>query len=257
MNTWLEFTTFIGSRLPCPNNCRLCPQTKLGYAYNSDIRVMSLESFKAMLARVPADLEIQFSGYTEPLFNMQTPEMLAWASVAGHRLRLNTTLVGLTDDGASKLPRRIDTVTIHIPDQKEFRFPDNLWIKQHELWRTTGISASYMAMRRLPNGPIKVHLASLGIKVKLPEMCSRAGLLWTIPVDAADRLACKLDRWHANIVMPNGDVYLCCMDYGLEERLGNILTDSYDTIYAKGEQCRTSVHPVSSICRHCEYGVPY
>ena len=36
--------------------------------------------------------------------------------------------------------------------------------------------------------------------------------------------------YHSNILLPNGDVILCCMDYGLKHKLGNLLDQSYNEI---------------------------
>jgi radical SAM protein with 4Fe4S-binding SPASM domain len=37
-------------------------------------------------------------------------------------------------------------------------------------------------------------------------------------------------EYHANVLLPNGDVILCCMDYALKHKLGNLLEQSYEEI---------------------------
>jgi hypothetical protein len=34
-----------------------------------------------------------------------------------------------------------------------------------------------------------------------------------------------------NVLLPNGDVVICCNDYGLEHRMGNLLENSYDSLF--------------------------
>ena len=39
------------------------------------------------------------------------------------------------------------------------------------------------------------------------------------------------DRVDDNVLLPNGDVALCCMDYGLQNILGNLLKCNYDELF--------------------------
>ena len=63
----------------------------------------------------------------------------------------------------------------------------------------------------------------------------------------------------SGIVMPNGDVYLCCMDWALEYKLGNLLEQSWLDVMAsdvrkRGKEDReTGCH--NGICRHCAEAV--
>lgn len=43
---------------------------------------------------------------------------------------------------------------------------------------------------------------------------------------------CSAGRHHP-VVMPNGDLYLCCMDYNLDHRLGDLLNQKYEDIDIK------------------------
>ena len=48
--------------------------------------------------------------------------------------------------------------------------------------------------------------------------------------------------------MPNGDVSLCCMDYNLENIIGNLYRQDYNEVLPKPLSC-------FDICRRCENGV--
>jgi hypothetical protein len=58
---------------------------------------------------------------------------------------------------------------------------------------------------------------------------------------------CIEDLYH-NVVLPNGDVSLCCMDYGLKHILGNIYEQEYEDIIPRPLQC-------FSLCQGCENGI--
>ncbi len=56
---------------------------------------------------------------------------------------------------------------------------------------------------------------------------------------------------------PNGDVYLCCMDWSLKHRLGSLATQAYEELF-QGEEFRAILRgmtdeSVESICRYCEW----
>jgi radical SAM protein with 4Fe4S-binding SPASM domain len=42
----------------------------------------------------------------------------------------------------------------------------------------------------------------------------------------------------SNVLLPNGDVMLCCMDYGLKHKLGNLLESTLDEVLNSAERNR-------------------
>ncbi len=60
-------------------------------------------------------------------------------------------------------------------------------------------------------------------------------------------------------MMPNGDVYLCCMDWSLQHKLGNLFEQAYDELHASEDYhrvCRSMTDPsIDSICRYCERSI--
>jgi hypothetical protein len=58
---------------------------------------------------------------------------------------------------------------------------------------------------------------------------------------------CIEDLYH-NVVLPNGDVSLCCMDYGLKHIIGNIYEQEYDDIIPPPFSC-------FKLCQTCENGI--
>ena len=74
-----------------------------------------------------------------------------------------------------------------------------------------------------------------------------------------------------NVLLPNGDVILCCMDYGLKNVLGNLLSMDYDELFRgpafrkvcagfKDPSLKTLcqvVHGIRVSCQHaCRYLLP-
>ena len=63
------------------------------------------------------------------------------------------------------------------------------------------------------------------------------------------RTSCGCDETlYHNVVLPNGDVSLCCMDYGLKHILGNLYTQEYNDIIPEPLSCFT-------LCSSCENGI--
>jgi hypothetical protein len=62
-------------------------------------------------------------------------------------------------------------------------------------------------------------------------------------------MTCGCDeRLYHNIMLPNGDVSLCCMDYGLEEICGNLFESDYNDVIP-------DPYEVFKLCRQCENAI--
>jgi radical SAM protein with 4Fe4S-binding SPASM domain len=72
-------------------------------------------------------------------------------------------------------------------------------------------------------------------------------------------LTCRSTPFYdRNVLLPNGDVVLCCMDYNLKHIIGNLLTQTYEEIF-KGkplldliEMNEADKFNKCSICKSCE-----
>jgi radical SAM protein with 4Fe4S-binding SPASM domain len=253
MRKTLEFTLKVSSCL----GCHFCPQDKLGAAYKSPNKTMDAEDFMFILRALPEDVECHFSGFSEPFLHHRCAEMIAAARLDGHEVHLYTTLIGLSMDGASRLhDSPPNYIRIHVPDKKGLIIPDKKWVEQDYLFRGTGLQASYMAMGE-PTDAVKTHLEVHKTVVELPDMLSRGGNLWGLSTPLR-RATCSMNRWHSNVVMPNGDVYGCCMDYGLTVPLGNLLIDNYTDILLAGDKWKQNMERDCSgtICAQCEWARP-
>ena len=249
----LEITTNIG----CVNDCLCCPQSQLLSAYGKNRRQLAYDDYLRVLKKLPHSIEIGFCGFSEPLLNPECARMLLATRQARLKARLLTTLVGLKQKDVETLKGcNPHYIRFHLPDTVQFRFPDARWIGLHRLFMEAKIPADYEYLSLGPiTGPMQDYLKSIGVtEWTKQELVSRAGLLEERPV-LAGNIYCSYNRWHYNVMMPNGDVYLCCMDFGLKHRLGNILDQAYDEIYDAAERLRLGDHD-SMICAKCEWAVP-
>ena len=102
---------------------------------------------------------------------------------------------------------------------------------------------------------VATYLNDKGIHYEVPQMLSRGGNVAVVASPNLEgNIVCGMDRWHQNVVLPDGNVYTCCMDYGLTMPVGNLLAQDYQEIYDKAETYKVNVNPpANSICRSCEW----
>jgi sulfatase maturation enzyme AslB (radical SAM superfamily) len=203
----LEITT----NLPCTNRCHYCPQGILRDEYEKNAnpeKMLSLENFKILLRNVAIDTDISFSGFSEPFLNPDCVDMIKHAYSVGHMISLYTTLVGLDDEQAEELNDinfvKVSVHDIGLPER------DYLWIDNF-----------------LP----------------VIEIVPRAGNLFDTDKRRVSRCTISKD-FSMNVLLPNGDVVLCCQDYLLEHRIGNL----YKT--PLNEMVRFDRY---KLCEYCEY----
>lgn len=251
----LEITTAI-PRKGCPLQCVFCPQDKLISIYSGE-RVLPLSGFKQIVSKLPREIQITFAGYCEPFVNPDCMEMIHYAHSTGHKVSVWTTSSGLREKDIDELKTIPFTgiqggFVLHLPDvEGYFSRPLNAdTMRKYEALAQAGITNfQTVTMGTLPEK----------LKVLFPEtvrqtMYSRAGNIDrkdVIQIDGTGEpktCGCQ-ERLYHSVLLPNGDVTLCCMDYGLKHILGNLFKQSYDEIMP------TDRMPFA-LCEHCENGVP-
>lgn len=256
----IEITTNIG----CKVACIYCPQRKLieVYCKRSDIFNMSFEIFKKCIDKVPDDVIIDFAGMSEPWLNPETSKMVSYAS-AKHSIHIYTTLSGVKFED-------IDLIESIKPERFVLHLPAD------EGYEKIEIGENYLLLlEKLIKSKIFISAAvSFGanIPLKVKALLKNKKIIYMIPHTRAlnvniinrknpERLrgkiyckqiyACKL-----NVLLPNGDVVLCCMDYGMKHVLGNLLSLDYDSLF-KGKEffnVEKGLHDesIDILCRYCE-----
>lgn len=256
MSPNIEISTVVG----CKMNCDYCPQKLHIKKYNEVKRdtVMSMDTFKSCLAQIPTHVEILFAGMAEPWLNPFATEMLLIASQT-HRVGVYTTCYGMKLHDVEAF-KDIDFLhfCIHLPDRDGVM---NLKVTKEYL----EVLAECI---KIPSHNVtcigKVHpfvkaLIGKDVPDSTNTLISRAGNLKSLQIQRKSGvLMCsatgpKIDH---NVLLPNGDILLCCMVYGLESVIGNLLVDSYDDLFESNEYKRIMEglkNEGSDIpCRKCE-----
>lgn len=281
----IEITTAIGCRL----NCKYCPQNLLYNAYfqprkiNNKValwddgyrpKVMSFDLFKKCIDKIPLKTDIHFSGMCEPWQNPDCTEMLLYANKKGHRIHVFTTLQGMSNKDYQQLKDlSFCTFVIHIPDlegNSHFSFYEEyIHILNNILLdaESGAFSIDSFSCHGDIHPLIKDHVLSSGIKVNR-SLFDRAGNVSAEKIihlvePRKGRIICKwcnginLDK---NVLLPDGTILLCCMDYGIKYPLGNLMSQSYEEIstgYTKKyyQELMNSETRERILCRTCHRSI--
>ena len=272
----LEITTSI-PKAGCVVDCVFCPQRVLQKVWDAEkfttneARTMKLEDFKMVIDKLPKEVRITLSGFTEPWLNKQCTDMLLYAHEQGHRVSVFTTAVGM---GLKDVERIKDIPFCGGPNGGfTLHLPDNERLAKHPITKTYIKVVQALKDANINN----FQTMSMGVvhedvehiyddkDVNHYEMWHRAGNLlgeaqlkpevkevWdrfkSIMHEGEMTCGCVEDLYH-NILLPNGEVSLCCMDYNLEEILGNLYFEEYDDILPPP-------NTTYDMCSRCENGVP-
>lgn len=256
----LEISTNIG----CPVACSYCPQKTLITAYSkrSSVYFLPLEHFKTCLDKVPREVVVDFSGMSEPWRNPECTRMVQYASATGHQVRIHTTLMGMREDDAeilSALP--LDVFRVHLPSSGNLEkiVVDTKYLKVLEKVASLIPIARFVCfgkrvhpdvrklLRKYPTAKIRMASASN----RADNACSEGKPVFYMRSGAM--MCCNNARY--NILLPNGEVILCCMDYGLQNVLGNLLSMEYTELFQGPvfhKICAGFEDPsLKTICRSC------
>ncbi len=246
----LEVSTIMG----CTVNCRFCPQDVLLKTYyekdKKRQRVMTLDDFRVILDHTPSDCIIDFSGMTEPFNNPDCLEMIRMACDAGRKVYLFTTLAGVdeeTVDELLKLP--IYYVTLHVADKCGYAYiptTETYYRNVEKVVSATKKDGSpFIDFINAQTDPDeRVAEIVRGRYEVMRSVQNRAG---NVTVDGAqhrehviepgEKIKCCFcgDDLSNSLVLPDGTLLICNMDYGMKHILGNLYEEDYDTVRSKGE----------------------
>ena len=265
----LEITTSIPKK-GCVVNCNFCPQNTLisKFDFNTTNK-LGLNKFKLLLDKVPTDIRIVFSGFTEPWLNSETTDMVLHAYEKGHPIAVFTTGIGMNIEDIIKIKhipfygKPNGGFVLHIPDNaNNAKHPITLkYISLLEYIDSIKHEISNFSVVSM--GPIHESIAHLFENYKIYDMYTRAGNLnkefnlkselYGYPFNIIDHgsgnVTCNCqEKLYHNVLLPNGDVSLCCMDYGLENILGNLYSQNYNDILPENNKA-------FALCRYCENGI--
>ena len=221
----------------CGNSCRYCPQEKLSAAYGrGSPRSLDGRTFGLLLDHLdPETVTIHFSGFSEIFLHPQGHEFIAQAYERTFDVMVCTTLVGLTEDKVSYLAGR--SVRLE-------------WVRLHEFDSPTFDRGSFERLGiLLRDAMLTANFSS----ARVVRPVSRGGSLWD-PGSYAGPVTCP--RFECNVVLPDGRVCLCCMDWSLRHVLGNLFVHDYDGDVLRTARRRVREAAVASgntvLCKTCE-----
>ena len=244
----LEITTHIG----CQVNCADCPQDLLRSRYTGR-KMMAFDDYKHAIDKVPLGTRIDFSGMCEPFVNKHCTDMILYAAEKGFPLALYTTLQGATPDDLERLKDvRFEVVTIHLPDaegRSHFKITDE-YLELLSRWETNNYSChGTIDDRVLP------YLKQRNLITFMHDRAGNVGCRQHITMEIHQKIWCVTSgrEMDHNVLLPDGTVLMCCMDYGMTGVFGNLFTQSYDEVLHSdaAERMRRTLDEGESICRHC------
>ena len=281
LRSGIEITTIIG----CPVQClKYCPQELITGRYDG-ARKLTFDAFKFYMETVPKEKYLYFCGFSEPFVNQETIDMIEWASARGHPIWICTTVVGLKPEDAKRLGKiPIEHMIIHMPDafhRCEFlsytgKCSSNglFCLKRHGSRFVACEECLAVRNANIPNHDPE-YQESLAILQDMipkkgymsmeengdfvtggPELMAR-GL---IPAGTyKGRRYCNNLCSPNHVLMPNGNLYFCCMTRGQNvEPVGNLHSETYPDIETRftAMSLQMQMRP-SSICHMCPSSFSY
>lgn len=286
----------ISTKIGCSNNCAYCPQEKFISTYCKDAsrnRMMRFEDFKLALKHLPPGFVVLFAGMNEPFENPEAFQMLKYALEKGFITEIFTTLKGLTLAQIEELAlldkNKIRLVTIHLPDGEGIMnlHPDDEYL--NKLKAISRIEFNYIqyAYYGVLHPDIPDYISTQAINARLISRAGNVDNKEKLPkpnianyhqnyahiTDAGTKIICELrlsDRYEdrnpthidRGVLLPDGSLILCCMDYGLQHTLGNLFKDTYESImYGETmqeiEKSMLCQNDKEILCRKCEHAVVF
>ena len=268
----MELTTMIG----CPVMCTFCPQDNLRDNYGKGIKYMQPVDLIKVLTKLPKNTRIDFSGMSEPWVNPECTQMLEMVLYMGFKVAIYTTLYGMNDpERVRKVVedhyKQIEVVMIHLPDangnMKGWKNSEE-WQKAIAIISRLRVPCGVGAMTMDKNGIVHPDIRNLVGTLPGwvghtradsldPEQVKGQALSVT-PHNTFSLTCASTPFYDRNVLLPNGDVVLCCMDYNLKHVIGNLLEQTYDEVM-QGDKLAEIIKmneadgfDKCSICKSCE-----
>lgn len=202
---------------------------------------MTLDDFRIILSHInPTKTQLHFSGFSEAFLTEEAEDMMIESYRRGFSVVLYTTLEGLTDEKIEKLSKS-GIVFSHV-DFHEYK-GNGFNLEKFESVKKKFVDS--------------IKSKSFNTTM-ITDPVSRSGNNW----DVAKKLGpikCMTNRYFSNVVLPNGDLYLCCNDWSLKHWIGNIYEGHYDSFMKNRLDVisKCVINDGDVICRKCEQAYNY
>jgi hypothetical protein len=258
-------TMGITTKIGCNNMCDYCPQKKVINAYikRSKEVFMSLDVFKKCLSKIPLNVTINFSGFSEPWLNKDCTKMLLWAYKKGYPVTAYTTLVGMNKEDIDLIKDiKFENFVVHLPDadkKTEIKVDKDYLKVLDYLCKNRPLNCKFHYFWNMDPSVSKVFERNKIIPRDISEkLLGFAGNSFPTKNNNLNKRLFCMSGMNLNnqFLLPNGDVSLCCMDYGLEHILGNLLKQDYSSLF-KGKEFQRVKNSLKQgkpdiLCIRCE-----
>jgi len=276
---FVAVTTSIG----CKNQCEFCPQDTfirvykkrlsngclISYPKSEDL-LINLGTFEKFLGRIPKFYTINFAGFSEPWLAPDCTDMVLAAHANGYRIRAFTTLVGMGSADVIKLSGiPFELFSIHVADEEP---TSNISVDESMVDTLQAVEKFGFPQLEFHNHIGRPHPAFVkvfgNLEIHTAGVVDRAGNLFLEgkmpePKRISGRIRCGFNplstELNNNILLPNGDVVLCCEDYSLKHVLGNLkncdLLSLYELEPYKTIKKGLDDDSIDLICRYCHRAV--
>lgn len=272
---FIEITT----RLGCSLMCDFCPQDTLLKAFKihepensneaqqlADHKRLTLQTFKLYLEQIPENYILHFGGFSEPWLINDCTDMILSAHKLGYKIRVFTTLTGLSPEDVKRIHKiPFELFSVHLADESP---STRIKVNNGMIETLKAIEKHGLFQLEFHNHIGKPHpkfIKNFGtFDISTIKITDRAGnLLDDGKISVSNRIPGKIrcgfnphsNELNHNVLLPNGDVLLCCEDYGLKHILGNLrqgpLLSMYDCEPYLSIKRGLDNETLDILCRHC------
>lgn len=226
---------------------------------------MSFEDYKKCLSHMPKGATINFAGFVEPFFHENGVDMIEYAFEQGFSVELFTTFNGLSYADFQRIKTLpFSLVVLHTPDKMNYA---KITINEEyikivdealDLCKPNGLP--FIDSANCQSEPSEeFNVIAKNRVLVTSQLHDRAGNL-----EGEGFIRCKyregalicgktrgMDHW---VALPDGTVVLCCMDFGMDHVIGNIIENTYDELIegdAYKEIRNRMINNGELICRKC------
>jgi radical SAM protein with 4Fe4S-binding SPASM domain len=233
---------------------------------------MDFESFKHYLSMIPKSTQIDFSGMSEIFQNQYAVDMIKYVDEQGYDMVFYTTLAGLSMKNFEQIKDILFKyqIILHLPDNDGFTkiqiTEEYLEVLNALVFSKFGsdlpiVSNTYTTVhQKVIDSGIRMDVLNPISLINNDFLISRGNNLNNVKqvIKKEGNIICLNGGPDHNILLPNGDVLLCCMCYNLEDNiiLGNLNEDSYENIMNSNKikeiKRKMNTYDENIICRYCE-----
>ena len=290
LSTKKQNTLEITGQIGCTMMCTYCPQTLIvSEAREKNIdKILELENFEKILENVPINTKIAWAGYTEPLLHSNFKDFVKLTNKKGYVQTINTTMHGkLISQEFMSNTSVFESVGFHLPDNEglmKLNVKESYLLNLEKAIRHQAkvLGREQIDIKIIGKKP-HINLEKLLNKLLSEDILNNSQIHSSLQISSRnnyvdqnnDRFSffsyfkkniekksnsnplyyCSYQRLNSNVLLPNGEVNICCNDYSLGFSLGNLLNEKLDEML-KHKKLMTKTDFLNgnmTVCKKCEY----